>query len=307
MTLNRIAKLTGCVVTLSMCLTFAGHAIAQATVKKIAPTKSVVYKTASDTELKLHVFEPANHKATDQSTAVVFFFGGGWNSGTPKQFYEQSHFLAKQGVVCFSAEYRVKSRQKVTPVECVADAKSAIRWVRQHAKELGINPNQIIAAGGSAGGHIAACTGVLKGQDEPSEDASISSIPNAMILFNPVLDTSPEDGYAPSRFPKGKEKTFSPNHQIHAGIVPTLLFHGTGDKTVPYRQAEDFAKQMKAAGNRCDLHPFEGKNHGFFNGKFFRTKIINTKPYETTMTESVKFLASLNFVQTTSDAPEPKE
>ena len=274
----------------------AGQTTAQATNKKNKPTKEVVYKTIGDTKLKLYVFEPADHKASDQSTAVVFFFGGGWNGGTPKQFYEQSRFLADKGVVCFTADYRVKSRHKVTPVECIADAKSAIRWVRQHAKELGINPNQIVAAGGSAGGHIAACTGVLKGQDAANEDASISSVPNAMILFNPVLDTSPETGFSPKRFPKGKETVFSPNHNIRKGIAPTLLFHGTADKTVPFEQASQFAKQMKEAGNRCDLHSFEGKGHGFFNGKFFRPKTTDLKPYEKTLHESVKFLASLNFL-----------
>jgi len=264
---------------------------------KIRPTKEVVYKTTGDTKLKLHIFEPATHKATDQSTAIVFFFGGGWNGGTPKQFYEQSRFLAGEGVVCFAADYRVRSRHKVTPVECVADAKSAIRWVRQHAKELGINPNRIVAAGGSAGGHIAACTGVLQGQDETTEDASISSVPNAMILFNPVLDTSPETGFSPERFPKGKETVFSPNHNIRKGIAPTLLFHGTADKTVPFDQASQFTKRMKEAGNRCDLHSFKGKGHGFFNGKFFRPKNTDLKPYDKTLLESIKFLTSLDFLQ----------
>ena len=270
----------------------------------VEPTKKVTYKTIGDTDLKLHVFEPADHKTTAPSTAVVFFFGGGWNGGTPKQFYEQSRFLADKGVVCFSADYRVKSRHKVTPVECVADAKSAIRWVRQHAKELGINPNQIVAAGGSAGGHIAACTGVLQGQDEANEDSSISSVPNAMILFNPVLDTSPETGFRPKRFPKGKETVFSPNHNIRKGIVPTLLFHGTADKTVPFEQASQFAKQMKEAGNRCELHSFKGKGHGSFNGKLFRPKTKDLKPYEKTLQESVKFLTSLNFLQAANNEKE---
>ena len=267
---------------------------------KFQPDKKIVYKTASDTELELHVFEPASHQATDKAPAIVFFFGGGWAGGTPKQFYEQSQILADKGVVCFNANYRVKSRHGVTAIECVADAKSAIRWVRQHARELGVNPEQIVAAGGSAGGHIAACTGIVKEFDESEEDSSVSSVPNAMILFNPVLDTTPETGFGSSRFPKpnekGSGKDASPVHHVRAGIVPTLLFHGTKDKTVPFEQASRFAKLMKDAGNRCDLHSFKGKGHGFFNGKYFRPKTKDIRPFNVTMKESVGFLESLGFI-----------
>ena len=281
----------------------ASKAIVQVTNKKnepakIVPNEVVVYKTIGDAELKLHVFERADHKAADQSPAVVFFFGGGWRVGHPGQFYEQAQFLADKGVVCFSANYRVKSRNNVSPVESVADAKSAVRWIRQHAKELGVNPNQIVAAGGSVGGHLAACTGMLKGQDEANEDPSISSVPNAMILFNPVLDTSPETGFSPELFPKGKETMFSPRHNIHKGIPPTLLLHGTADEAVPFEQASQFVNQMQEAGNRCELHSFEGKKHGFFNSKLFRPKMVDLESYEKTLEESVKFLASLNFLQT---------
>ena len=267
------------------------------------PDRKVVYKTVGDTSLELNVFEPVNQKeAADKSPAIVFFFGGGWAGGSPKQFYEQSRFLADKGVACFCANYRVKSRHGVTGIECVADAKSAIRWVRQHAEELGVDPNQIVAAGGSAGGHIAACTGVIKELDEPDEDAAISSVPNAMILFNPVLDTTPETGFGSKRFPSGKEKEASPVHHIRAGIAPTLLFHGTKDKTVPFEQATRFTTLMSDAGNRCDLFPVEGKGHGFFNGKHFRPKTDDLKPYHTTMKESLSFLVSLGFLDPVAEA-----
>ena len=185
----------------------------------------------------------------------------------------------------------------MTGIECVADAKSAIRWVREHAEEMGVNPEQIVAAGGSAGGHIAACTGTVKELDEPGEDTKISSVPNAMILFNPVLDTTPETGFGSFRFPAGREKEASPVHHIRNGIPPTLLFHGTKDKTVPFEQATRFTKLMTEAGNRCELFPFKGLGHSFFNGKQFRPKIKDTKPFDETMKESVKFLVSLGFIQ----------
>ena len=120
------------------------------------PDRTVVYKTASGVDLILHVFEPEGWQASDQRAAAVFFFGGGWSGGTPKQFYQHARALADRGMVAFSADYRVKSRNKTTPFECVKDGKSAIRWVRAHAAELGIDPSMIVASGGSAGGHVAA-------------------------------------------------------------------------------------------------------------------------------------------------------
>lgn len=264
------------------------------------PSREIVYKQASDTDLKLHVFNPQGHKPTDQRPAIIFFFGGGWNSGTPAQFYEQAQHLADLGMVAISADYRVKSRQGTSPFESVADGKSAIRWVRQHATELGIDPNRIVASGGSAGGHVAACTGVIEGYDEPGEDLTISSVPNAMILFNPVIDTT-EKGYGVDRVGHDRKFEISPTHRVRSGIVPTLFLHGTTDKTVPFKNALDFMVRMREASNDCELIATEGKGHGFFNGKFFRPKTKDTLPYEHSMESTETFLSKLGFLP--SDKP----
>ena len=258
------------------------------------PDKQLVYKTIDGIELKLDVFEPAGHLSTDQSPAIIFFFGGGWNSGDPKQFYQQARFLADRGMIAFSAEYRVKSRNKTSPFEAVKDAKSAVRWVRQHAKELGVNPDKIVASGGSAGGHIACCTGVIEGFEEAGEDLSISSAPNAMILFNPVLDTT-EKGYGLNQVGAARMTEISPCQHVQAGIVPTLLMHGTADHTVPFENAERFARLMKEAGNDCVFVPFEGMDHGFFNGSFFRPTSDNTN-FDQTMKQTAGFLESHHYL-----------
>ena len=65
---------------------------------KLKPDKKVTYKMIDDAELKLHCFLPKDHKASGRSSAIVFFFGGGWNGGNPKQFYEQSRALAQRGI-----------------------------------------------------------------------------------------------------------------------------------------------------------------------------------------------------------------
>ena len=131
---------------------------------------SFVYKKIGETELSLTVYYPEGWEANQQRPAIVFFFGGGWVQGTTKQFEPQSKALSSRGMVAICADYRVKSRHEVTPDACVEDAKSAIRWVRQHNKELGIDPNKIVGAGGSAGGHLAACTGICQGLDAAGED-----------------------------------------------------------------------------------------------------------------------------------------
>jgi acetyl esterase/lipase len=151
---------------------------------------SRVYKTIGEVKLYLHIFRELNATKSEKLPAIVFFFGGGWNAGTVNQFVKRSEYLASRGMVAVIADYRVKSRHGVTPVECVTDAKSAIRWVRAHAADFGIDSNRIVAAGGSAGGHLAAATALAQGLDEKGEDVKISSAPNALALFNPALDLS---------------------------------------------------------------------------------------------------------------------
>ena len=131
---------------------------------ELKPDEILVYKATGKRAgkivgLRLHVFKPDGHKETDSRPAIVFFFGGGWVGGTPTQFYQQARFLADRGMVAISAEYRVG----ISPFHCVEDGKSAIRFVKEQASSLGVDPDRVIASGGSAGGHVAACTGVIEG------------------------------------------------------------------------------------------------------------------------------------------------
>jgi acetyl esterase/lipase len=177
------------------------------------------------------------------------------------------------------------------------DAKSAVRWIRANAGKLGIDPSRIVAAGGSAGGHLAACTGVIPGYDEENEDKSISSAPNAMVLFNPALNTT-ADGWDEKRGAGlvarfgTHARALSPQHHVNKGQPPALIIHGKADTTVPFAQAQAFAAAMKAAGNRCELAGFDGQAHGFFN--FGRGD--NSMFIATTLAAD-RFLASLGYLE----------
>lgn len=232
------------------------------------------YKSAEGTDLKVWIFEPEGHKASDKRPAIVFFFGGGWRNGTPSQFHRQAKYLASRGMVAMTADYRVLNRQGVKAYRCVEDAKAAVRWARKNARRLGIDPERIAAAGGSAGGHLAAATATLPDHDDPAGDAATSPRPNALALFNPAVVLAPVRGEyeidaqrtAALRERMGAEpESMSPYHHVRAGLPPTIVFHGKADTTVPYETVEIYAQKAKAAGNRCELVGYDGQSHGFFN------------------------------------------
>ena len=248
-----------------------------------AQDREQIYKKIGDVELKLFLSYPDDWKAADKRPAIVFFFGGGWTNGTPEQFSKQAAHLAKRGMVAARADYRVKSRQSVTPDKCVEDAKSAVRWLRKNASALGIDPDRIVAAGGSAGGHIAACTGTVQGFDAENEDASISSKPNAMILFNPVLHLEP---LAQRMNDQEVARKITPNLHLEKGLPPTLILFGTAD---PLKEGtKDYLEKAKELGTKAEIYWAEGQPHGFFN-----------KPpwMERTLQRADEFLVSLGYLQ----------
>jgi len=269
---------------------------------RLTGTRVEVYKTVGDTRLALWIFEPTRG-ADARRPAIVFFFGGGWAAGSPQQFEPQCRQLADRGMVAITADYRVASRHGAKPVDCVADGRSAIRWVRAHADRLGIDPARIAAAGGSAGGHVAACTAFIDEFDAPDEDRGTSAVPDALVLFNPVLVLAPLPGFVPKGFGVGvpaarlgsEPQRLSPAHHVRAGGPPAIIFHGRADDVVPYAAAEVFSAAMRAAGNRCELVGCDDQPHGFFNKEPWRTR---------TLAQADAFLTSLGWLAAESPPPQ---
>ncbi|MFP6857123.1 MAG: alpha/beta hydrolase [Roseibacillus sp.] len=252
-----------------------------------APDLVVPYRKTEQVKLKLEIFRPVDWKAGDQRPAVVFFFGGSWVGGSTKQFRPQATHLAKRGLVAICAEYRVKSRHKTTPFEAVEDAKAAVRWVWRNAKAQGIDPRKIISSGGSAGGHLAACCGVVPGLDDIKKGEP-TFIPAAMVLFNPVIDTS-RKGYGYNAL-KERYKELSPVEHVHAKTVPTLLMVGSADTTTPPGGDKAFAEKMKKQNLKCHLEIYEGQKHGFFNARG------DNENYWKTLKVVEKFLEELGYL-----------
>jgi len=244
-----------------------------------------VFKSTDQGELRLHVFIPSNHVASDRRAAVVFFFGGGWRRGSVEQFVPQSRHLAERGMVSIVADYRVSDRHGTSVFEAMADAKSAIRWVRSHARELGIDPNRIVASGGSSGGHLAASSAVFDGFDDPTGDRTVSPRPDALVLFNPALNLA-------------RAGEASPLHYLAPGLPPTVIFHGKADEAVPYSQVEQFCAESQRLDNQCQLFGYEGAPHGFFN-----SGRENGKWYRETLLEMDRFLTALSYLA----SPPPEE
>ncbi len=254
----------------------------------IAGATAHVYKTIGDVKLKLYVYQPKRSHASARRPAAVFFFGGSWNGGTPRQFQEHASYLASRGMIGIVADYRVKNRQGTSPFECVEDGKSAIRWLRSNAKQLGIAPNRLAAGGGSAGGHVAAATATVPGLNAPTDNLEISSRPNALLLFNPVYDNGP-GGFGHSRVKK-RYREISPLHNIRKGMPPAIVFLGTRDKLVPVETGRTFKKKMEAVGSRSELFLYKDQPHGFFNRR------SSPEHFLATVTEMDRFLKSLGYL-----------
>jgi len=255
--------------------------------------ESHIYKTRGLKRLELTVFQPAD-RATDKILpAIVFFHGGGLRERRIWEFRPLSKYLVDSGMVAIVATYTVKHHGR-TIYESISDAKSAIRWVRKHADEFGIDVNLLAAGGGSAGGYLAACAALIKEYDEPHEDLRISSVPNALVLFSPRLVISGIDSLTKKelRYNKGRKlEDISPVHNVFQGAPPTIVFQGTADSNVAMQEAQWFCEEMDKYGNSCEVVLYEGREHGFHN--YFSG---SNPDFFSTMETTVKFLSKLGYI-----------
>lgn len=249
---------------------------------KIAlPTRSVIYKKVGERELAMYLFEPVGHKPSDRRPCFVAIHGGGWVAGTPTIMNCVGEAFAARGWVVANIRYRLhKPDDGTTAFDSVKDAKSAVRYVRSHAQELGIDPEKVVAGGRSAGGHLAAATAMFPDIEEESDDKNVSCVPNALVLCSPVIDTS-ADGYGHELLGK-RWQELSPLHHVRAGLPPTIILHGMRDTTTPFAGAKAFDQAMRATGNKIEFVAHARGSHSYM----MRTKEL----FDEAMGRIVSFL-----------------
>ena len=237
-----------------------------------------VYKTVDTFKLKVDIFYTGQSFERENNTAIVFFHGGGWAYGTPGEFFTTCERYAKMGIVTFSVDYRLSIENGMTPsktispIESVMDAKSAMRWVRENSGKFHIDRNKIVAAGQSAGGHLALSTAMIEDYNEKSDNLSISCSPNAVLLFSACVNAV--EGWCDRLLADRRDKiwSISPAHNVKKGLPPMIEFHGTDDEQVPKWTVQFFENAMEKEDNYFELHMYEGRKHylGEGNPKYTR-------------------------------------
>lgn len=240
-------------------------------------------------DLRLSILRPAGTHDGPPRPAVLFFHGGGFQSGSPAQFFVQAEMIVERGAVAFCVEYRLKDRVEVTIAQQLADARSALLWVRQNAAALQVDPRQVVMAGGSAGGYLSLASAVL-----PAPDPIL--VPDAVVVFNPAIDF---DSFAERQGVRRLEESLggsidelscTPN--LRPGTPPILIFQGELDETTPLEVAEAFAERARELEVPCELVTFPRVGHGFHNRDPF---------IERCMTRAVSFLREHGIELTAAD------
>lgn len=203
---------------------------------------------------------------------VMWIHGGAWLSGSRTQLPESiepfglHQRLVDRGYAVADIDYRLSAEAQY-PAQLI-DVQAAVRWLRSHAVEAGLDAGRFAALGESAGAHLAIMAALVGDGDG---DASIHAV---VSWYGPADLSQPGDGDDPSTPHAlllggaiGERLDFarsaSPIHRVHPDAPPLLSVHGTEDQMVPFSQSELMTEALHAFGVRADLHPVEGADHCF--------------------------------------------
>lgn len=274
----------------------------------------VVYGTNDTAKQVIIPFPPPDSKSGEKRPALVLIHGGGWTSGDPSVFYPAARYFASRGIPSFSIGYRLVGAGTNDPsvADCLSDCRAAMRFLRAHAGEYGIDPDRIAVIGDSAGGHLAACLGTIP---DP-EDSAGPSVANLMIPCNPIVDMGPGAGNTNPWFrliqkgaamekktnadiipPEPEQialaKTLSPIAFVSPSSAPALVMHGLADTVVPPVGSQRFADSLRESGVPVVLVMIPDARHAFILPGYTATEA----QVVAAMTMIDRFLASRGYLQ----------
>jgi len=251
---------------------------------KVEVFKKAIGHDGKEQELAIHIYLPKDWKPTDKRPAVLFWHGGGFTGGGPEQFFAQAEYFAGRGMVAASAAYRLNMGGPTG----VKDGRSAVRWFKKHAGELGFDPAKLVVGGGSAGGHIAFAVATNVGLDDKADDLSIPLTVVALLGFNPGLGRHSDLTAKPSN-PGSPARAFfecsEPIAKLRKGAPPAIMFYGTEDSLMEGGKA--FCEKSIALGTLNELWTAEGMDHAFFNSAPWK---------QLTLQKADEFLVSLGLL-----------
>lgn len=238
-----------------------------------------IYKEVGGIKLVAHIFYSGDAQNKKGNPAIAFFHGGGWVFGSPDEFYGACERYAEKGFVTISFQYRLSinddgsyPRAGISPVESVKDARSAVRWLRENAESLKIDPDKIIVGGQSAGGQLALSTALLDNINEAGDNLKTSPIPNALLLYSSSVNAM--EAWVDMLLDDRRSMIWdiSPYHNLKKNMPPIIAFHGQDDDTVLPYIVDLFKVRMSELGNYYDLTTYPGRKHylGEGNKKYSR-------------------------------------
>lgn len=229
--------------------------------RRNAASEIKAYKTVDGITLNAHIFYPENHDKTQLKPVHLFFNGGGWAIGLPEWSYGACQGAAKDGRVAIAFDYRIRNVYGTDVKASVSDALTAIAWVRENVKELGIDPNKILADGFSAGAHLALVSSMIENREDFGVTSKYSSKPNAIILGSCPYDIEGRDVYNVSY----DTRTISPLYLIEDNLPPILAFHGEDDDMVEFSEFFKFRDAIQKTKNSFTSRSY-GAGHFYFRG-----------------------------------------
>jgi acetyl esterase len=231
--------------------------------------QTYIYRDLKPEPLRLFVVKPDGWQTGDRRPAMIYFFGGAWTRGDPSKSIGWARMVAKWGMVGIAPDYRTAERFETTPVEATADARAAMRWVEDHATDLGVDTNRIVVAGTSAGGHLALWTAIAEAPFGSKTEESPATKPAVLVLISAPADTTPSTW---NNDPKMLKRfgphigDVSPLQHLDAKMPPVIMFHGDADPTVPYVTAVALHDKLIATSNICVFITIPGGGHGIGSG-----------------------------------------